>query len=452
MSTDLEALYGLEASVLGAVLLDNSSLQQFPQLEPDYFSHARWRLVFSAMRNLEAANRPIDVVTLQAELAAGGHTSVGYADLGELALHVPTVDNAIEYVRRIRDAWVGRRVRIALGDVLSKAGELSGVETLSLAFELLAGIDEDQPDETISIGKLVNERLRQLEQIAADRINGVQTLTGFPTGVSSLDEKIGGYQPEIVTIVCGRPGMGKSSLMLAGCDASSAAGYGVHLFNMEDTRASYADRAMSRASQVPAVAMRNSTLERGQLVQISRGLASLHRRTWLTDSRSGLTADEIVRSVRRHRKANGTRVVFIDYLQLVRHAQRKGIRMQRHEQLDEMMAVFAAAAKVDRMAYVVGSQLNRKLEERTDKRPMMADLRESGGIEEKSKCIIGCYRGSEYGAPIKGIDWHPDWKGHSVAPTQEEHSRTMQCIVIKMNNGATGSVFAEWNGPCTSVS
>jgi replicative DNA helicase len=120
-----------------------------------------------------------------------------------------------------------------------------------------------------------------------------------------------------------------------------------------------------------------------------------------------------VRSVRRHRRANATNVVIVDYVQLV---QRPHPRMSAHEALSEIVTTLADAAKQDRMAYVVMSQLNRGLEQRNDKRPQLSDLRESGSLEERAKCVIGLYRGSYYGAPTKGIDYDPSWEGHAHEP------------------------------------
>src|SRR5690606_23382996 len=127
------------------------------------------------------------------------------------------------------------------------------------------------------------------------------------------------------------------------------------------------------------------------------------RGNWLFDDRSGISAQEIVRSVRRHRKQNNTKVVIVDYIQLVA---KPSPRMTAHEALSESITVFADAAKQDNVAYVVMSQLNREIERREDKRPQLSDLRESGSLEERSKCVVGLYRGAAYGKkPKKGVDY-----------------------------------------------
>ena len=366
-------------------------------------------------------------------------------------LHVPTVDNAIEYVRQIRNSSLGRKVRTALSDLLERADALDGAELLSMAMAVLSRIDEDQPDTTTAIMQLITRRFKQLEQIARERDAGVRTMTGFPTGVAKLDEKIGGWQPGIVTIVAARPGAGKSSLGLATADACSAAGFGAHLFSLEDTEDAYADRAISRTSSVPAEKLRNANLNRGDFSDLTRAHAGMKGRRWLVDGRSGITADEIVRGVRRHRKANNTRVAIVDYVQLVKHPMRRP-RLSMHEALGEIITTLADAAKHDRIAYVVMSQLNRDVEKRQDKRPQLADLRESGSLEERAKCVIGLYRGAMYGDPIKGIDWNPGWEGHGYSPGAHEHAAQVQLLVLKNSNGRTGTVFAHWDGPTTTIS
>lgn len=442
----------IEAAVLGSILLRPDTLAELPRLEPDDFFDMRHRAVFVAMRNLEAGSVPIDVVTVEAEVAkwAGHHDTVDLGFIGLLSLNVPTTDNAIEYAKQVREASLSRRVRLALGEAIDKGTrlELSGGELLSVALGLLSGIDEDQPDSATSVAKLAARRLRQLEQLAQDRLAGKSGLNGYPTGVASLDDKIGGLQPGIVTIVAARPGMGKSALGLSIADSCSAGGFGVHVFSLEDTEESYSDRVLSRTSDIPAETLRNSDLNVGQCDAVMRGSMGLKGRRWLVDGRSGLTADEIVRSVRRHRRSNATNVVIVDYVQLVKGAP----RTQRHEALTEIVTTLADAAKADRMAYVVMSQLNREIEKRPDKRPQLADLRESGSLEERAKCVIGLYRGSYYGAPTKGIDYDESWPGHDRRPDDRTWPTIAQLCVLKNSNGRTGTAFAAWHGPTTKLS
>jgi replicative DNA helicase len=321
---------------------------------------------------------------------------------------------------------------------------MTGTEILSMAMGGLSVLDAEQPEQARLIGDVIKRRMKQLDEIEKERALGHKTLSGFPTGVAILDEKLGGWQPGIVSLIAARPGMGKSSLGLATADATSKSGAGVHIFSLEDTEQAYADRTMARSSGVSAESIRNCDLARGDVDKIQAAILEVaKRKNWLFDDRSGVSAQEIVRSVRRHKKQNGTRVVIVDYIQLVA---KPSPRMTTHEALSETITTFADAAKQDGIAYVVMSQLNRKIEEREDKRPQLADLRESGSLEERSKCVVAVYRGAAYGKkPKKGIDYQVH------EPSQEEFERQVQLLVIKNSNGRTGTIRATWHGPTTRI-
>lgn len=446
----------LEKSVIGSILLRADTLALLPSLEsadfPSPIAHYTW----NAIRNLETRSLPIDSVTIADEVArhrvddrdSEGDRQRKHAEviafLGDCALTVPTVDNAVEYARRLRDNSLKRRLLESLAEVRQSADDLTGAELLSMALGGLSLLDAEQPEQARSIGDVVKRRLAQLDEIARERAEGRVSLSGFPTGVAILDEKLGGWQPGIVSLIAARPGMGKSSLGLATADAASAAGFGVHVFSLEDTEQAYADRTMARTSGVSAESIRNCELQRGEMQSLQAALPSITRRqAWIFDDRSGITAQEIVRSVRRHRRANATRIAIVDYIQLVA---KPHPRMTAHEALSEIISTFADAAKQDGIAYVVMSQLNRKIEERTDKRPLLSDLRESGSLEERSKCVVGMYRGAAYGGkPKKGVDYQVS------EPSQEEFERQVQLLVLKNSNGRTGMVRATWHGPTTRI-
>lgn len=448
MSLQQTALDDLEQAILGGVILRNDALAELPMLAVDDFANPRHRAIWAAIRNLEVSSLPIDVVTVEAELAKSGVSDAvgGFAYLGECALRCPIVENVVEYAKQVRDASLTVKIRRALDDVdqHAKRETLSGPELLSSALAALARLDVDQPDETKSIDAIAKARWRVLERLAYDKANGTATLTGFPTGVKRLDEHTGGWQPGIVSIVAARPGHGKSTLGLATADACSAAGVGVHLFSLEDSEDSYAERTMARMSEIPAEKLRSVDFNRGELEQVKRMMVATRGRRWLVDGRSGITADEIVRSVRRHRKSNDTRVAIVDYVQLVK----KRDKISSHDALTEIVTTLADAAKADKIAYVVMSQLNRKVEERQDKRPQLSDLRESGSLEERAKCVVALYRGVCYTPdPVVGIDYE---KGQ-VMPTWPEFAAMCHVLVLKNSNGRTGSIMGKWRGDITRI-
>lgn len=438
-----DAINQLEQAVIGVVLVRPEVLDMLPTLEVGDFATARARFVWAAIRNLAAAGAPIDVTTVGDELGkAGNLDAVGFAWLGECALSLTTTDNAVEYSRRIRDAGLKRRLLENLAGLIERArrdGEMGGAELLTESLRALSSLDAEQPESACTIGDIVKRRLKDYERAEAG------ALPGFPTGIAKLDEKIGGWQPGIVSIVAARPAMGKSSLGLATADACSAAGVGAHLFSLEDTESAYADRALSRTSGVWAENMRNGQWSKGAMDDVGVAARNLGKRKgWLVDGRSGVTADEIVRSVRRRKRENNTKVVIVDYVQLVKRPP----RMTAHEALSEIVTTLADAAKQDGLAYVVMSQLNRELEKREDKRPLLSDLRESGSLEERSKCVIGVYRGSVYGGPKADVDYDPK---REAKPDEDAFRQQVQLLVLKNSNGRTGKITAAWHGPTTRM-
>jgi len=432
----------IECAAIGAILYRPKSAA-LVSLEPQHFSDPRAVATWAVIRALESAGRAIDHVTVAAELAKSGAT-FGDFYVGECALHSPSDFHLEDYARRIRDAWLYRTAALKISEVLeqSKRESWTGAELLSGALAAISGLDAELPDTTQKIGALVKERLRQLR----DAEDGGAP-PGFPTGVEKLDALTGGWQPGIVSIVAARPGMGKSSLGLSTADAASAKGIGVHVFSLEDTRQSYVDRALARTSGVGAQEIRACRMTRGQADSIHAAATRLFVRDgWLVDDRSGISASEVVRSVRRHARDNGTRVAIVDYVQLLK---RPRDARSTHEALTESVQTLADAAKQDGIAYVVMSQLNRGVEQRQDKRPMLSDLRESGSLEERAKCVVAIYRGSYYGAPVKGVDYD----GDEIEPDGDgdEWLRRCDLLVLKNSNGETPTVRAQFDGPTTRI-
>jgi replicative DNA helicase len=403
------------------------------------------------MTEMDHDGEPVDPVTVAAKIKARGVRPVDLGFLLEAMLRCPTAENVEHYAAKVREASLLRRVRIGLSELAerAKAPDASAGELLSMVAAMLTKVSADEPEQALPVGTLVRDRVGEIGRIFEERKSGATVLTGYPTGVAGLDEKLGGVQPGIVTIVAARPGMGKSSLGLSMADAASDAGYGVHVFSLEDTRDAYADRCLARQSRVAAGKIRACDLNRGEMTEVTNAIGKLQaRRGWLVDDRSGISADEIVRSVRRKARDNRTKVVIVDYVQLVGGALP---RASAHEHLTAVVTTFANAAKQDRMSWVVMSQLNRSLESRNDKRPMLSDLRESGSLEERAKCVIGLYRGAYYG-PLEAAKEDIDYDRERRPFSQEEYEAIAHLLVMKASNGPTGSVWANWDGPLTRLS
>lgn len=453
MPHDIEA----EAGVLGGIMNNNAWLKRLSDLRVDDFYNPKHQAVFVAMRNLEATMVPIDPITIEAELSRQEKLESigGMAFLGELSLRCPSVENVQHYAAIV----VRRRVTLSTIEAASeivdtltnpdRADDYDGEAAVQYATARIARIETRAESKSLRIGAVVNKRLAEMERIAEARSRGVDVMTGAPTGVPALDKHLGGVQFGIVSIVAARPAMGKSALCMGIADASSEAGLGSHVFSLEDSLARYADRTLARHSLVPPQDFAQGTLTRGQLDRIRAAITRLRlRQNWILDPESTLTAGEIVRAVRRDGETNNTKVVVVDYVQLVKPFDR---RAPRHEQLDEIVTTFSLAAKADDVAYVVASQLNRKLEERPDKRPTLADLKESGALEERCKTCVMLYRGSVYGPPVEGRDYPKGSPMPSWGTPESEWEQSIELLITKNTPGQTGYVAAKWNGPLTMI-
>lgn len=454
-----------EASVLGGVLLRRSTLDEpaVAALEVLDFYGPRHQAVWMAMRNLESASHPIDPITVEVELQRMGKLDSvgGLAFLGELALVTPTAERTADYAAIVGKLSTRRKVITACSDVLDRLyaadeedEDLNGSAAKTFAALAIQRVEVRSESSARPIGAIVKDRLDQLDRVFESRQRGESALTGIPTGIASLDGKLGGYQPGIVTIIAGRPGMGKSSVFVAGADAATASGHGVHVFAFEDSIDSLADRAMAGLSGVAAESIRAMSLNRGEMRQIGDALNKLRaRKRWLIEDAPSPYVDDIIRAARREQVANGTKVVIVDYVQLLRGPRGRKYRVaDREQELSDIGTELMLAAREDGIAYLLGSQLNRECERREDKRPVVSDMRGSGTLEERAKCVVMVYRGCVYGPAVEGVDERRDDTRGEYLPDGEEWGRTMELLVEKNSNGRTGRVFATFDGPSMRVS
>lgn len=447
----------LEAAILGGIFLRQENLALVPELEPGDFYDFKHRAVFEAMRNLEARSTPIDPATVEFELARLDKLDAvgGVAFLGELTLRVPTSDNVRAYAAIVMRLHQARRMAIAAAEVMEAVYTMGWDDAEEyLAFseravlEVSHGRKVDRPKH---VGELVIQRVREYDDILARRNNGDAALTGVPSGISVLDNLLGGYPRKVVTVVAGRPGQGKTSLLMAAADAASAAGIGVMVFSLEDGREAFADSIIARTSGVPTDRLRSAELQRGDMEPLARAVGTLRKReNWRFDEHVRDAAG-ICRELRRAKtEIQNFGLGIVDYLQIVR----RNPRLNEDQAIREHMAYFQPIAKELGIALVVASQLNRDLEKRDDKRPGMPDLRGSGAIEEMAKLVLFVYRGSTYyDQPKKGIDY--DCSCAPNAPcycAPDDFSRQLQIIVGKNNQGQSGRVFATWRGAQKHVS
>jgi replicative DNA helicase len=437
-----------EFALCGAALIDAGVLDAV-DVQPDQFFDMRLRRVWEVMRALHAEGAPVDEITVPDRAGPG----ITPALLAECAVATPISGNADHWAEIVRRHALTRDVLLAITNVTQKHsdGLLEGKDLLDAALSAVTRIDVGRPGTTLTIGDLVRRRMRQLDEIAAARARNEHCLPGVPTGIPALDVETGGYPLGLLTILAARPGMGKSAWLLESTEAATCAGYGAHVFSVEDSAEVYTDRALSQESGVPGANIRGQ-LQRLQLQQLSMGAKRLvERKNWLYEDVSGVSAEDIVRAVRRRRAENNTKLVVVDYLQLVRRPKRYE---SVHDAIFQILVTLADAARQDGIAYLVASQLNREVEKRQDKRPKLSDLRDSGSIEERAKLILGLYRGSYYGDPQKGVDYDPSSSDprERFEPNADEWSRRLDVYLLKHSQGeANNFVRCDFDGPTLRI-
>jgi replicative DNA helicase len=430
-----------EASVLGGVLLRNDVLLHLESLESGDFYDHRHKVIWDAIRNLEATARPIDVVTLENEIEKGGKLEAigGISFLGELALRVPTAENVVAYTEIVRDHSQARKLILAAGEIVEKGFEdsleirdyLDDAE--AKIFEVTQRKDKTGPEPVKSLIKKVFSSLDE-------RFKSAGGITGVPTGFADLDVKTAGLQPTELIILAARPAMGKTSFAMSlAQNAATAGGWPVLVFSLEMSSTQLAERMLCSEAKVDSSALRRGQLQRQDMTNLTYAAATLSKAPILIDDSPALSIREVRARARRFRSdpalfpRDGTAkkcgLIVIDYLQLMRGSA-QAAKASREQEISEISRGLKSLAKEIECPVLALSQLNRSLEQRTDKRPQLSDLRESGAIEQDADVILFIYRDVVYNK-------------------ESENPNIAEVILGKNRHGATGTVETHFEGRYT---
>ncbi len=428
-----------EASVLGGILLRNEVLTMLDTLEADDFYDPKHKAVFAAMRRLEELADPIDEVTLENELSRTGELGAigGLAFLGRLAMKVPTADNAAYYARIIQDKSTARKLMVAASEISARGYEDYG-EVQDFLDEAEAKIFEvTQRKETAGpqpIKGLIKEVFNSLDE----RFAAADGITGVPTGFADLDQRTAGLQPTELIILAARPAMGKTSLALTIAQNSADPEHGswpVLVFSLEMSSTQLAERMLCSEAGVDSTALRRGQLQRQDMTNLTYAAAKLSNAPILIDDTPALSLRELRARSRRFRankdlfRDRKCGLIVVDYLQLMRGSQRaRG--GSREQEISEISRGLKSLAKELGCPVLALSQLNRSLESRTDKRPQLSDLRESGAIEQDADVILFIYR---------DVIYNEDTEDPNVA----------EIILGKNRHGATGTIKTRFEGRYT---
>ncbi|MET0144812.1 MAG: replicative DNA helicase [Ilumatobacteraceae bacterium] len=394
-----------EESVLGAVLLSRDAIGAVSEqgLQPDDFYKPGHQHIYDAVRALYSTGAPADTVTVADELRrAGLLEQVG----GSEALHAlqnatPAISNAAHYARIVQDTAILRRLIHVAGDIAEMAyGEPD---------DITKAVDEAES----KVFKVAEERITDSTQLLSETIKGVMdrleetfargdTITGTATGYHDLDELLSGLQPSTLNIVGARPAMGKTAFGLGmATHVAQSTAKPVLVFSLEMGHNELTQRILSSEARVDSTKMRNGRLSESDWAKIGRAIGRLEVPLFLDDN-PRVTVMEIRAKARRLKaRHGGLALIVIDYLQLMSGG---GYSENRQLEVSEISRNLKILAREMEVPIVALSQLSRNLEARSDKRPMLSDLRESGSLEQDADVVMFLYRDEVYNAesPDKG--------------------------------------------------
>jgi len=413
-----------ERSVLGGLMLDNSAWDLVAdRIGEDDFYRRDHRLLFRAIRALAEDGQPLDAVTLSEWLASRNELEAvgGLANLGELARNTPSAANIAAYAAIVRERSVLRQL-IRVGTDIAASGFATEGRS---APELL----DEAERRVFEIAEQGSRRLRGFTPIreiltaVVDRIDVLyqrdNPITGVATGFHDLDDKTSGLQPGDLIIVAGRPSMGKTAFAMNIVEhAAIRDGLPIAVFSMEMPAEQLTMRMLSSLGRIDQHKMRIGKLADQDWPRLTSALNMLSDTRIFIDDTPALTPTELRARCRRVKREHDLGLVVVDYLQLM---QVPGTKENRATEISEISRSLKALAKELAVPVMALSQLNRSLESRPDKRPVMSDLRESGAIEQDADVIVFIYRDEVYreDSPDKG---------------------TAEINIGKQRNGPTGRV------------
>ena len=425
-----------EQSVLGGLLLDNLAWDRAGDLltDGDFYRYEH-RLIYAAIGALVAASKPADVITVFEQLQSLGKAQDcgGLAYLNALAQSVPSAANMRRYAEIVRERSILRKLIAASDDIATSAFNPHGraVSTvLDEAESKIFQIGEEgsrQRQGFQSIDKLVVSLIDRVQEL---HDNGAEEVTGVRTGFYELDRMTAGLQKGDLLVLAARPSMGKTAFALNIAEhVAVQEGLPVLVFSMEMGASQLALRLVGSLGRIDQQHLRTGRLDNSEWERLTGAVEQLGKVQLLIDETAGLTSSELRARARRMARQFGTLgLIVIDYLQLMSGS--SGSDENRATELGEISRGLKSLAKELQCPVLALSQLNRSVESRNDKRPMMSDLRESGAIEQDADIIMFIYRDDYYNKESK-------------------EPGVSEIVIAKQRNGPVGTVKLTFLKPLT---
>lgn len=411
MSIDMNAIAN-EQSAIGAALLSPDRIDDV-SLSPEDFANLGHAILWRTMRTMLEAGETVDVLTVAEHLERADDLDRcgGLSYLTELAHNTPSAANIGVYARMVRDRALRRRLLATLSEI-GKSIEDGGD---------MADVLGDAQERIMAIGEKTDTRAPMLVQdIAMDRLNVLDARfngndDGLSTGLADLDEKLGRIRPGDMVVIAGRPGMGKSAFGMQLAESMASAQKPGLFFSLEMSAGQLVDRILSSAGRVNLKKFRTAQFSDEDWHGLTNAVGTAQAMpVWIDDHSASL--GQILSTMRAFKRRHGLGVVVVDYIGLV---QSDGDT--REQEVARISRALKMAAKQLGCPVLALSQLNRKLEDRGDKRPMQSDLRESGAIEQDADAILMLYRDEIYNS-------------------DSQHKGICEVLIRKNRHGETGMV------------
>ena len=414
-----------ERAVLGAILMDNETVYTVMEiLEPPAFYQPSHRLIFSTMLDLSERGEPIDIVTLVDRLrSAGSLDKAGGPDyIPTLADEVPTSAGVANYAKIVREKAVLRNLIETSTEIVQDCFDAPGDvdQLLDEAERRIFAISEERiRSGFLSMKEIVKSSFKTIEMLYEKK----EHVTGVPTGFADIDELTSGFQPSDLVIIAGRPSMGKTAFCLNIAQyASMNKKLTVAVFSLEMAKEQLVMRMLCSEARIDAHRLRSGFLGQTDWPKLSTAAGRLADASIYIDDTPALSSMEMRAKTRRLKADKGLDLVIVDYLQLMSGRSRSD---NREQEISEISRSLKALAKELGVPVVALSQLNRGVESRMDKRPILADLRESGAIEQDADVIIFIYRDEIYNK-------------------ESMEKGTAEIIIGKQRNGPVGTRKLTW--------
>jgi len=385
-----------EASLISAILIDNSALLDILEiLTPEDFYRSAHQRIFEAITDLFSRSEPVDLVTLANILKENGHLEDigGAAFLSRLVDTAPMAVNAAHYAKIVHDKASVRRLIAKSNQIVQKCFEDRGNvdELIDFAEQSVFEIAENKSRKSFHpISSLIEKNIDQLEE----RQGNKTLITGVPTGFTDLDYLTSGFQPSDLIILAARPSMGKTAFALnMARNTAVESNTAVALFSLEMSKEQLSMRMLCAEARVDSHRLRGGFLSNYDWTNLTQAASVLSEAPIFIDDSPDLNSLDIRAKARRLKMDNKLGLVIIDYLQLMQG--RRNIE-RRDLEISEISRSLKGLAKELEVPVIALSQLNRKLEERTDKRPKLSDLRESGALEQDADVVMFIYRDEVY--------------------------------------------------------